>query len=452
MRPLVVLNCVGLTPGHLGEHTPCLRDLAARGFHSPLNTALPAVTATAQATMLTGKDPSAHGIVANGWYFRDLNEILFWRQSERLIQTPQVWDEKPWKVLKHFWWYAMNTTAHATVTPRPVYHHDGSKSPGFYAWPPPLKEAILRAHGEFPLFQFWGPTAAIGSTRWIAESFCTAWEHQKPDLGLCYLPHLDYDLQRKGPQGDHLAANLRDLDACVELICTRLSKYSPSMLIVSEYGLVPVSDAVFPNRILRTQGFLEVSWNAAGELIDSGMSRAFAVCDHQLAHVYVRNPGDIANVRACLEKTPGIAAVFGGEERADLGLLHSRSGDLILLSDPNRWFAFDYWEEDARKPDFARSVEIHKKPGYDPRELFFDPQGGKLRAAKALLRKKLGFRYVLDPCPLDARMVRGSHGLSVTDARDGAVLIGSEKAWADLGASHQRDVAQLIRFALEGRP
>lgn len=450
MRPLVVLNCVGLTPGHLGEHTPRLREIATAGFNSSLKTALPAVTATAQATMLTGENPSVHGIVANGWYFRDLNEILFWRQSERLLEAPQVWDGKPWKVLKHFWWYAMNTTAQATVTPRPVYHHDGSKSPGFYAWPPQLKEVLLREHGEFPLFQFWGPTAAIGSSRWIAESFCTAWEHQTPDLGLCYLPHLDYDLQRRGPCGDHLPENLRALDECVGIIRTRLSKFSPSVLVVSEYGLVPVSDAVFPNRALRAEGFLGVTWNAAGELIDSGMSRAFAVCDHQLAHVYVKNPGDVAPVRSCLEKVPGIAAVYGGEERADLGLNHARSGELIILCEPDKWFAFDYWEQDARKPDFARCVEIHKKPGYDPRELFFDPRGGKLRAAKALMRKKLGFRYVLDPCSLDARMVRGSHGLAVPDARDGAVLIGSEKSWADLGATHQRDVARLIQFAMQG--
>lgn len=448
MRPLVLLNCVGLTPRCIGKNTPNLNRIVSNGFMGPMAAALPAVTATAQVTMLTGRDPSEHGIVANGWYFRDLNEILFWRQSETLIQSPLVWEGTQWKVLKHFWWYAMNTSAHATVTPRPVYHHDGSKSPGFYAWPPELKHELLARHGEFPLFQFWGPTAAIGSTRWIAESFCTAWEHQKPDLGMCYLPHLDYDLQRFGPTGAHVSRNVRELDECVGIITNRLAAFSPAMLVVSEYGLVPVEDAVFPNRVLRDEGFLNVSWNAAGELIDTGMSRAFAVCDHQLAHVYVKRKEDLARVRACLGKVPGISGTYQGAERSALGLDHERSGDLVVLSDSNRWFAFDYWLEDCRKPDFARSVEIHKKPGYDPRELFFDPKGGKVRAAKALIKKKMGMRYVLDPCPLDPRMVRGSHGLLSQDPDDGPLVICSEKGLESDRPRHQRDVAALIRAIL----
>jgi hypothetical protein len=248
-----------------------------------------------------------------------------------------------------------------------------------------------------------------------------------------------------------LHANLKALDECVGVILERTAKRSPHFLVVSEYGLVPVVDAVFPNRILRAEGLLMPTWNAAGELLDLGMSRAFAVCDHQLAHVYVKNAEEISAVRRCLEKVPGIAAVYGGRERADLGLDHPRSGELILAAEPDRWFAFDYWETDSRKPDFAQCVEIHKKPGYDPRELFFDPAGGKIRAAKALLKKKLGFRYVLDPCSLDARLVRGSHGLRTSDPQNGAVLIGSDKAWEGLETRHHRDVARLIRFVLEGR-
>jgi hypothetical protein len=135
----VVLNCVGLTPAHLGTDTPQLSELANKGFHTPLAPALPAVTTTAQATMLTGVDPSEHGIVANGWYFRDLNEILLWRQSERLVCAPHVWEGQPWKVLKHFWWYAMNTGTAATVTPRPVYHHRGRAAQQPLCGRPPLR-------------------------------------------------------------------------------------------------------------------------------------------------------------------------------------------------------------------------------------------------------------------------------------------------------------------------
>ena len=447
-RPLVVLNCVGLTPAHLGADTPHLSQLANEGFHLPLTPALPAVTTTAQTTMLTGVDPSDHGIVANGWYFRDLNEILLWRQSERLVCAPHVWEGQPWKVLKHFWWYAMNTSTAATLTPRPVYHHDGTKSPDFYANPASLKKVILEKHGTFPLFQFWGPTASAPSTRWIAESFLTAWETVKPDLGICYLPHLDYDLQRFGPTGSHLAQNLREIDACAGRVIAQARDWNARVLVVSEYGIVPVSDAAFPNRALREAGLLEVSTNAAGELLDPAASRAFAVCDHQLAHVYVRDPADQERAQACLSRLPGVARVLQPHEHASIGLAHARSGELILLAEQGWWFAYDYWLEDALKPDFARCVEIHKKPGYDPRELFFDPKGGKLRAARALLRKKLGLRYVLDPCSLDPKLVGGSHGLAPLAAEDGAILIGCDKSLAPKSVLHQREIAALIRAAL----
>ncbi len=453
MTALAILDCVGLTPRHLGLNTPNLNRLAEGGFVRPLAPALPAVTTTGQVSMLTGVAPRQHGIVGNGWYFRDLNEILLWRQSEGLIDAPLVWegarhaDGQPWRVLKHFWWYAMATSATATVTPRPAYHHDGRKSPDIYAWPPDLKQVLDERHGTFPLFNFWGPMAELRSTRWIADSFRTAWDHTKPDLGLCYLPHLDYDLQRFGPVGDHLERNLRDLDACVGLILDHLRPLGVEVLVVSEYGLNPVKRAVFPNRHLREAGLLAIQVNATGELLDPGASRAFAVCDHQVAHVYIRNPHDVATAITALEGVPGVARVHRGG--AALGLDHARCGELVLEAERDTWFAHDYWLDPVAAPDFARCVEIHKKPGYDPRELFFDPQGGKFRAAKALLRKKLGLRYVLDPCPLDPTLVRGSHGVPTADPLDGPILIGSDRRRAALPLTHHTDIHGLIRRILD---
>ncbi len=443
MKPLIVLNCVGLTPRHIGPETPRLAAIARAGYLTPLVSTLPAVTTSAQATMLTGVDPSQHGIVANGWYFRDLNEILFWRQSESLVDAPAFWTKTNLKVLKHFWWYAMNTSATWTVTPRPVYHHDGSKSPDFYAAPPELKRLISERHDTFPLFNFWGPTANHASTRWIAQSFVTAFNHTNPDVALCYLPHLDYDLQRFGPTGSHLAGNLAEIDHCVGLILDGIKQDAYNLLIVSEYGISHVAGACYPNRALRSAGLLDVSSNAAGELIDTGTSRAFAVCDHQLAHVYVKNSKDIPRVLESLKSLPGVQSAHLADERSALGLNHSRSGEIILLSESRSWFAYDYWLDTSRKPDFAQSVEIHKKPGYDPRELFFDPSGGRLRALKALMRKKLGLRYILNPCPLDDTLVKGSHGLPATDPQDGALLIASAPAVEKHTPSHQRDVAKI---------
>ncbi|MBA3685361.1 MAG: alkaline phosphatase family protein [Planctomycetes bacterium] len=433
--PIVVICCVGLTSAHLGSDTPNLTRLADAGFTAPLAGVLPAVTTTAQTTMITGVLPREHGIVANGWYFREIGEVWLWRQSQKLVQAPSCWEiarrSRPGlKVLKHFWWYAMNTDVDATVTPRPVYHHDGRKSPDIYASPTTLKDELSARHGAFPLFNFWGPMASIASTRWIAESFATAFDASRPDLAWCYLPHLDYDLQRYGPRGPHLAANLRALDTEAGKVIAHAQARGATVVVVSEYGIEPVDRAVEINRVLRRAGLLVPVRNAAGELIDTGASRAFAVCDHQLAHIYCRDDAATAAAAAALRGVEGIERVYAGGERATIGLDHPRSGELIALATPGAWFAYDYWLDDDARPDFARCVEIHKKPGYDPRELLFDPRGGKLRAAKALLRKKLGLRYLLDPIPLATALVKGSHGRAPARAQDGAIIIASDRSWA----------------------
>jgi predicted AlkP superfamily pyrophosphatase or phosphodiesterase len=406
------------------------------------------VTTSGQTTMLTGVDPSEHGIVANGWYFRDLAEVWLWRQSEALVQAPLVWDRvrqrRELKVLKHFWWYAMNSSADAFVTPRPAYHADGAKSPDCYAWPRELKDQLEQAHGSFPLFQFWGPTAGIASSRWIAESFCTAVRAQQPDLALCYLPHLDYDLQRHGPEGAHLTRNLRELDACCGTILDLAGELGARVLVVSEYGIEGVDRGVPINRRLREAGLLQVVYNATGELLDPGVSAAFAVADHQLAHVYCRQQADVERTLTVLRQIEGIERCYVGSERGELGLDHARSGEIVALAAAGAWFMYDYWLDDRQRPDFANSVEIHKKPGYDPRELVFDPAGGKLRAARALLRKKLGLRYVMDPVSLDPSLVRGSHGRPPSTPGRGPVLIGSDPVWRGDGDWHQRAVADLI--------
>ena len=433
-QPLIVLCCVGLSPAHLGPDTPQLTALAKDGFSAPLGGVVPAVTTTAQTTMLTGVPPSKHGIVGNGWYFRELGEVWLWRQSQGLVQTPSAWEraraKKPGlKVLKHFWWYAMNSDADTLVTPRPAYHQDGAKSPDFYAFPADLKGKLKAKHGDFPLFSFWGPATSIASTRWIADSFCTAWDLQQPELGLCYLPHLDYDLQRFGPTGPHLAPNLRALDAEAGKVIAHARARGANILVVSEYGISAVDRGVFINRRLREAGLLAVTTNATGELLDPGTSAAFAVCDHQIAHVYCRDARAIATAREALSGLAGIDQLLDRSGQAGIGLDHARSGELVAISDARSWFAYDYWIEPGGRPDFAQCVEIHKKPGYDPRELIFDAKGGKMRAGLALLRKKLGMRYVMNAITLDVSTIKGSHGRAPARPEDGAVVIGSDKTW-----------------------
>ena len=445
--PLMVINIVGLTPEHIGAHTPQLQQLATSGFCAPLTPVCPAVTTSAQVSMLTGTLPEQHGIVANGWYFRDLAEVWLWRQSQSLVQKPHVWasirQQRPLKVLKHFWWYAMNTDADATVTPRPVYHADGAKSPDFYAWPRTLKQTISKRHGTFPLFNFWGPTASITSTDWIADAFCTAWQQQQPDLGLCYLPHLDYDLQRFGPTGPHLASNLNQVDHAFARIYRYAQKIGAEMLVVSEYGIESVNHAIPINTRLREAGCLEVVNNAAGELLDPGVSKAFAVADHQIAHIYCQDSAAIKRAQAVVADIPEIECCLAGNDRSELGLNHERSGELVLLAKSGSWFTYDYWLDQRYRPDFANHVDIHKKPGYDPRELFFDPRGGKKRAAMALLKKKLRLRYRMNPVPLDTSLVKGSHGRLPSSPNQGPLIIGSQKQW-NRPHWHQTMVADCI--------
>ncbi len=395
-----MLNVVGLTPALL-KHAP---RLSALGPPAPLTPPLPAVTCTSQATMLTGLEPRDHGIVGNGWYFRDLNEVLFWRQSNRLVQGRKVWEEFRGKTANLFWWFNMATSAAISVTPRPAYFADGKKAPDVYSDPPELGRDLQRRHGPFPLFRFWGPLAGIESTRWIASAAIDVMREYDPDLCLVYLPHLDYDLQRFGPDG--VAEQVRAVDA----EAARIMDAAPErkVLVVSEYGITRVEGALHPNRALRKAGLLEVICNPVGELLDTARSRAFAVCDHQIAHVYTR---DVAAARRALD---------GFGEVLDLG--HPRAGDLVLLAPKGRWFAYPYWLDDARAPDFARTVDIHRKPGYDPCELLCD--ASRLAIAWTLLRKKLGFRALLKVTPLDASLVRGSHGRLPDDAAEGPLLIG----------------------------
>ena len=430
MSGLLVLNVVGLTP-RMRKNMPRLRALADRGFEAELGTILPAVTCSVQSTFLTGTLPREHGIVGNGWYFRDLGEVLLWRQHNRLVAGEKVWETarraKPgYRVANVCWWYAMGSSADTTVTPRPVYHADGRKSPDCWTWPPELHDELTARLGPFPLFQYWGPTASIASSKWIVEA--TRLLMPRHDLTLSYVPHLDYDLQRFGPNGRQAAAAAAELDAVLAPLLDDAEAAGTAVVVLSEYGISGVNRPVDINRALRRAGLLHVHTNASGELLDTWTSRAFAVADHQLAHVYVREPRDLPRVREIVSDLPGVEQVLDATGKAEYGLDHERSGELVLVADRDSWFTYYYWLDDAKAPDFARSVEIHKKPGYDPAELFFDPADRwvKLHAAAGLARKKLGLRYTMNVVPTDPSVVRGSHGRLPDDPADGPVLLCSD--------------------------
>jgi predicted AlkP superfamily pyrophosphatase or phosphodiesterase len=456
-RRTLVLDVVGLTPGLLGENTPQLAALARRGTLRPLRSVLPAVTCSVQSTFLTGLLPSGHGCVANGWYFRELAEVMFWRQANGLVAGEKLWDaararDASFSCAQLFWWYNMHSSAELSVTPRPMYPADGRKLPDVYTQPAELREELQARLGTFPLFQFWGPGAGLVSTRWIADAARHVWATRKPTLALVYLPHLDYGLQRLGPAHPGIAAELRAVDAvCGELI-ELAERDGARVVVLSEYGITEVRSSVHVNRALRAAGLLRVREERGRELLDAGASTAFAVADHQVAHVYVRDPARVTEVATLLTGLDGVERVLDAEGERAAGLDHPRSGELVAVSRADRWFSYYYWLDDQRAPDFARTVDIHRKPGYDPVELFLDPAIllPKARIGWTLLKKALGFRTLMDVIPLDASLVRGSHGRPTDRDADGPLLISSAAELLPEGAVHATQVKGLLLEHLFG--
>jgi predicted AlkP superfamily pyrophosphatase or phosphodiesterase len=450
MQRTVVLDVVGLTPALLGPATPRLAAWAAQGRLAPVQAVTPAVTTSAQATYLTGVPPGVHGIVGNGWYTRDEGEVRFWRQSSRLVAAPKLWEvararEPGFTCANLFWWFNMVTTADLAVTPRPMYPADGRKIPDVWTRPATLRDALQRELGRFPLFDFWGPRASIRASRWIAEAARWVEERHAPTLSLVYLPHLDYDLQRFGPDDPRIAGALGEIDAVAGGLVDHFERRGVQVVVLSEYGVTPVSRPVFINRALREAGLLAVREELGRELLDPAESRAFAVADHQVAHVYAEEPTARRRARAIVEGLTGVEVVLDETGKTRRGLDHERAGDLVAIARPDAWFAYPYWLDDRRAPDFARTVDIHRKPGYDPAELFFDPaiRLPALKIGLTLARRALGFRALLEVVPLDPGLVRGSHGRPTDDPAHGPLLVTRRKDLVDgrpLAATAVRDL------------
>ena len=343
----------------------------------------------------------------------------------------------------------MYSTADWSATPRPMYPADGRKIPDHYSHPPELHDELDKKLGQFPLFKFWGPMTDISSSKWISDATCHMMETRKPTLTLTYLPHLDYNLQRLGPDVEHatIQSDLQAVDAlCGELI-EKADQQDQNVIIVSEYGITPVTDAVHINRTLRKAGLLNVRKEKGLEQLDAGASEAFAVVDHQLAHVYVNTPEKLEEVRQLLESLDGVEAVLGEQEKSEWGLDHPRSGELVAISKADRWFSYYYWLEESAAPDYSRTVDIHRKPGYDPVELFIDPEikFPKLAVSSRLVRKKLGFRTLLDVISnKETQQVKGSHGRPTDSPDHGPLIISSDASLLPHGDVDATDFKQIV--------
>jgi predicted AlkP superfamily pyrophosphatase or phosphodiesterase len=457
MRRTVALNVVGLTSSMLGPSAPNLTAWARARAVVGMRSAFPAVTCTAQSNYVTGRHPAGHGIVGNGWYDRENCEIRFWKQANPLVRTPKIWEtaraiDPSFTCANLFWWYNMYSSVDYSVTPRPMYPADGRKIPDVYTHPDSLRGELQRELGTFPLFEFWGPRASINASRWIAEAAKRVEQKGSPTLTLVYLPHLDYNLQRVGPGSPHAAADIRQVDElCADLIRFYEGR-GVQVLVLSEYGLRDVTTPVHPNRALREAGLLAVREELGLEQLDPGASAAFAVADHQVAHVYVSDPARRSRVREVLERLPGVERVLGEEGKRELRVDHARCGDLVAIARPDAWFTYYYWLDDRRAPDYARTVDIHRKPGYDPVELFLDPaiRFPALAVGWKLARRAAGFRTLLDVIPLDAALVRGSHGRQAEPGDPDAPIVVCGREYVQGDAIDSTDVHALILAHLHG--
>lgn len=429
MRKTVVIDIVGLSNSVIGPHTPFISKYRDHHHHTTIEPNFPAVTTSAQSTYITGVPATEHGIVGNGWYDREYCEINFWKQSDKLVQAEKIWErarqlDPDFTCSKMFWWYNMYSDVEYSATPRPQYHQDGLKLPDCYTQPAGLRDQLQKELGTFPLFKFWGPNTSIDSSQWIADASLIVDKKHDPTLTLIYLPHLDYDLQKYSHLSKEAEKSLLEIDELVRQLVTHYEAAGAHVYLLSEYGINPSDQPIHLNRIFRKNDLIAIREESGRELLDPGASKAFVVADHQIAHVYINDPASAKNVRDLLEKTPGIARILDEEGKKEFGMDHDRAGDLVLISEDDHWFSYYFWEDDRKAPDYARAVQIHKKPGFDPVEMFMAQNPLiKGRAAYKLLRKKLGMRYVMDVISLDATLIKGSHGSPLVSREFHPVLI-----------------------------
>lgn len=388
-KNIIVISIPGLAKNHIKkELTPNICKLTENGSLLEFNPIFPAVTSSVQASILSGTHPYEHGIIANGLYDRKTFKVSFWEQPASLVLKPRIWDLTKLKTAVLFWQNTMFANADVVITPAPIHTEDGKMIEWCYSKPVGLYEEIAKKAGEFSLMSYWGPFTSSKSSEWIIKSADFVLEKFSPDLSLIYIPHLDYSMQRFGPDSREVLEDIKKAD---ELIGSLTEKAKDAaFVILSEYAFTKTDGAISINLLLRKQGFLKVKDIRGKEYIDFENSTAFALVDHQIAHIYVKN-GNIENVYSFLKTIKEIQLVMGEKEKKDFRINHERSGELIAVSKPNKWFAYYWWTDLQLAPSFARTVDIHRKPGYDPLELFFDP------AAKSI--------------SFDPRLIKGSHGL-----------------------------------------
>ncbi|HXS60297.1 MAG TPA: alkaline phosphatase family protein [Candidatus Sulfopaludibacter sp.] len=397
---IVVLDIVGLDISHVSSGLlPTISDLAGIGECGYLTPVFPSVTSTVQSSVLSEKYPNQHGIISNGLYDRENYQVSFWEQSSKLVKSERIWDilKKKNNDLKTsilFWQNTMFANSEFVITPRPIHLENGQMDMWCYSRPPGYYEEVSNIIGEFDLYSYWGPFASFKSTEWISKSVEYTLEKYKPNLLFAYFPQLDYSSQKFGKNSTEVKVDLEKIDEVVSSIIKKTKKLGifeeTEFIVFSEYGFNDVNDGISINKLLREKGYLAIRTIKNNEYIDFEYSKAFAMVDHQIANIYIKNPEDKNFVKEILEEVKGIEKICDDKEKRELKIDHSRSGDLIAISNKDKWFSYYWWFEDNKAPTFTKTVDIHRKPGYDPLELFVD--------------------FKTKSIPFETTLVKGSHG------------------------------------------
>ena len=434
----VLLSVPGLRASDL-ERMPHCRKLVQSGCQARLSHSFPAVTWPSQATILTGQTPDRHGVVANGFFWREENRVEMWTAGNEVIQAPQIWDvlkQRDPDCITAAWFPMLSKRCGADLVcmPAPIHRPDGSEQMWCYTKPESLYPDLLKEFDPFPLHRFWGPMANIESTEWIARTAGRTFVRHRPDFFYIYLPHLDYAAQKMGPDSPEALAALQDLDRVIGDLAHACHTAARDILwiLVCEYAIVPVQHVSYPNRMLREAGLLTVQIKDDGEHLDLAGTPAWAMVDHQFSHVFVRDrdPATIAAVVERFQGQPGFARILAGDARKELHIDHARSGDVVLVSTLDSWQAWYWWWDDQCAPSFARTVDIHRKPGYDPVELFWDP--------------------ATQSTPLDATLIRGSHGAALDDLDNPGIVAVSAPGILDRDWIRDTEVFGLVLNAFSG--
>lgn len=398
VKRIIIIDIVGLESKHISEQTtPNIFKISQTGVTRELQTVFPAVTCTVQSSLLSGSYPEVHGIISNGLYDRQHYSVSFWEQSSNLVQADRIWDvikmhQNDSKTAVLFWQNTMYSNADFVLTPRPL-HMEDKMVMWCYSKPPGSYEKLSDKIGKFDLTWYWGPLVSKRSSEWIEMATEYVLENEKPNFLFTYIPHLDYSFQRNGTSYKDLKDDLRFVDELVGKLVKKVTSLGmledTQFIIFSEYGFTDVNSDIPLNSTFRENDLVTVREIEGNEYLDLEYSNAFAMVDHQVAHIYVKE-NYTNQVTKILEGIKGIDMILDNNLKQQFRINHQRSGDLIAISNKDKWFSYYWWFDQLKAPSFSRRVDIHRKPGYDPVELFFDP------STKSI--------------PLNGKLVKGSHG------------------------------------------